>query len=101
MKRLLTLVKTKYYVLNFRMLLLLTLPQVSHANQISIETILNKAVVYLTGSVAKSAGLLAILGTGYLTLITQKMPKEQFMMILLGLGVIFGGSSLYSTFVGN
>ena len=76
---------------------LCTLPSVSHAT--TIESILTKSVTYLTGTVAKSAGLLAILGTGYFTLFTQKMPKEQFVMVLLGLGIIFGVSSLYTTLI--
>lgn len=79
-------------------LLLCTMPSASHAA--SIESILRKSATYLQGPVAKGAGLLAILGTGYFTLFTQKMPKEQFIMILVGLGIIFGGSSLYSSLIG-
>ncbi|HHX8430823.1 TPA: TrbC/VirB2 family protein [Legionella pneumophila] len=91
--------KNKAAVVNEMLLLVLcTVPSASHAA--SIETILRKSATYLQGPVAKGAGLLAILGTGYLTLFTQKMPKEQFVMILVGLGIIFGGSSLYSSLIG-
>ncbi|WP_373443278.1 hypothetical protein ABXK18_00050 [Legionella pneumophila 130b] len=37
---------------------------------------------------------------GYLCLARQKFPKEYFVMILVGMGIIFGGSSLYSTLIG-
>lgn len=91
--------KNKVSVINEVFLLLLfAMPNVSHAT--SIESILRKTASYLQGPVAKGAGLLAILGAGYFTLFTQKLPKEQFLMILLGLGIIFGGSSLYTSLVG-
>jgi len=91
--------KNKVTMVNEALLLLLcTTPGVSHAA--SIESILRKSANYLQGPVAKGAGLLAILGTGYLTLFTQEMPKKQFVMILVGLGIIFGGSSLYSSLIG-
>lgn len=91
--------KTKMGLVNEALLVVLcTIPGASHAA--SIESILEKSATYLQGPVAKGAGLLAILGTGYLTLFTQKMPKEQFVMILVGLGIIFGGSSLYSSLIG-
>jgi type IV secretion system protein VirB2 len=80
------------------LLALIVLPGASHAA--TIETILNKSVGYLQGPVAKGLGLLAIIGTGYLCVVKQRVPKEQFAMVLLGLGIIFGGSSLYSTLVG-
>lgn len=73
------------------------IPSAGHAA--NIESILRQSAQYLTGPVAKGAGLLAILATGYLTLFTQKMPKEQFVMVLLGLGIIFGGTSLYTTLI--
>ncbi|VEG91201.1 TrbC/VirB2 family protein [Legionella spiritensis] len=66
----------------------------------TIETVVNNAVSYLQGPVARGAGVLVIVGTGYLCIAQQKMPKERFAMILVGLGVIFGGSSLYSMLVG-
>lgn len=91
--------KTKLGLVNEALLVVLcATPCASHAA--SIETILRKSATYLQGPVAKGAGLLAILGTGYFTLFTQKMPKEQFVMILVGLGIIFGGSSLYSSLIG-
>ncbi|EEZ95955.1 TrbC/VirB2 family protein [Legionella longbeachae] len=66
----------------------------------SIESILNNTVRFLQGPVAKAVGLVAIVGTGYLCIAQQKLPKERFVMILVGLGIIFGGSSLYSLLIG-
>lgn len=79
-------------------MLLILLPTSTHAA--TIESILNKGVHFLQGPVAKAAGLLAIVGSGFLCLYKQQLPKDQFVMILVGLGIIFGGSSLYSTLVG-
>lgn len=79
-------------------MLLILLPTATHAA--TIESILNKGVHFLQGPVAKAAGLLAIVGSGFLCLYKQQLPKDQFVMILVGLGIIFGGSSLYSTLVG-
>lgn len=84
---------------NYAMLsALLVLPGASHAA--TIETILNNSVRYLQGPVAKGLGLIAIVGSGYLCVVKQRLPKEQFAMVLVGLGIIFGGSSLYNTLIG-
>jgi type IV secretion system protein VirB2 len=86
--------------LNYRVLLLLALaPTTTFAA--SIETILNNSVRFLQGPLAKAVGLVAIVGSGYLCIAKQKLPKEQFAMILIGLGIVFGGSSLYSTLIGG
>lgn len=77
---------------------LLTLPGASHAA--SIESILTKSAAYLQGSLAKSLGIIAIVASGYMCVVKQQLPKEQFAMILVGLGIIFGGGSLYTTLVG-
>jgi type IV secretion system protein VirB2 len=77
---------------------LLIVPGMGHAA--SIETVLNNGVKLLQGPIAKGVGLIAIIGSGYLCLARNKLPKEQFVMILVGLGIIFGGTSLYSALVG-
>ena len=90
--------KKKTTLINEALLLLLsTIPTASHAT--SIESILKGATTYLTGTVAKAAGVLAIIGVGYLTLYTQKLPKEYLIAILIGSGFIFGGSELYNKVV--
>jgi type IV secretion system protein VirB2 len=77
---------------------LFALPQASHAA--TIDSILRNTISYLQGSVAKSVGLASIIVSGYLCIAKQKLPKETFVMILVGMGIIFGGSSLYNTLIG-
>lgn len=90
--------RTKHRISETMVALSILLPTATHAA--TIESILNKGVHFLQGPVAKAAGLLAIVGSGFLCLYKQQLPKDQFVMILVGLGIIFGGSSLYSTLVG-
>lgn len=75
----------------------LALPATSHAA--TIEGIINKTVAYLQGSLAKAVGILAIVIVGYLCLWHQKFPQEVFISVLIGLGIIFGASTLYSAFI--
>jgi type IV secretion system protein VirB2 len=77
---------------------LFVLPEASHAA--TIDSILRNTISYLQGSVAKSVGLASIIVSGYLCIAKQKLPKETFVMILVGMGIIFGGSSLYNTLIG-
>lgn len=78
--------------------LLFLIPATSHAT--SVQTILDKTATYLSGPLARSLGILVLMVLGYLCLVQQKFPKEQFAMMLVGLGIIFGGSSLYGLLVG-
>jgi len=73
-------------------------PSLSHAQ--SIESIINRTTSYLQGGLARTVGIFCIIISGYLCLARQKFPKEYFIMILVGMGIIFGGSSLYSTLIG-
>lgn len=93
------LIKKANSTINNKLLLaLFAIPQVSHAA--TIDTILRNTISYLQGSVAKSVGVASIIISGYLCIAKQKLPKETFVMILVGMGIIFGGSSLYSTLIG-
>lgn len=74
------------------------LPSISQAQ--TIESILNRTIGYLQGGLAKIVAILCIIIAGYLCLARQKFPKEYFIMILVGMGIIFGGSTLYSTLIG-
>jgi len=74
------------------------LPTLSHAQ--TIDSIINRSITYLQGGLAHTVGIFSIVISGYLCLVRQKFPKEYFMMILVGMGIIFGGSSLYSTLIG-
>lgn len=76
----------------------LLMPALSHAQ--SIESIINRTTSYLQGGLARTVGIFCIIISGYLCLARQKFPKEYFIMILVGMGIIFGGSSLYSTLIG-
>ena len=78
--------------------LLLLNPSISHA--ITIESIVSRTTSYLQGGIARSIGVLAVVVMGYLCLVRHKFPKEYLMMVLVGLGIIFGGSSLYNSLVG-
>jgi type IV secretion system protein VirB2 len=74
------------------------MPSLSHAQ--TIEGIINRTVTYLQGGLARTMGIFCIIIAGYLCLAMQKFPKEYFIMILVGMGIIFGGSSLYMTLIG-
>ena len=76
---------------------LITLPLDSHAT--SVETVLNRAATFLGGPLAKSVGVVVLIGAGYLCLVQQKFPKEQLAMVLVGLGIIFGAASLYGSLI--
>ncbi|WP_235318198.1 TrbC/VirB2 family protein [Legionella pneumophila] len=65
-----------------------------------IESIINRTINYLQGGLARTVGVFCIIIAGYLCLARQKFPKEYFVMILVGMGIIFGGSTLYSTLIG-
>ena len=71
------------------------------ARATSVESVLNNAHTYLSGSVARSAGIVAIVVAGYLCIAQQRIPKQTFLMILVGFGLIFGADSLYSTLIGS
>lgn len=80
-------------------LLLLALPATSHAAT-TIESILTKSASLLQGSMARALGILAIIGCGYLCIVKQQLPKEKLAMVLLGLGLIFSASYIYTKVVG-
>ena len=87
------------WLTRLNLLLFTSLPAAAHAA--SIEEILNNAHTYLSGSVARSAGIIAIVVAGYLCIAQQRIPKQTFLMILVGFGLIFGADSLYSTLIGS
>ena len=77
---------------------LLALPATSHAK--SIQTILEKSARYLNGPLARSVGVVVLIGAGYMCLVQHKFPKETLGFMLLGLGIIFGGAQLYDLLIG-
>ena len=76
----------------------LIFPSISQAQ--SIESIINRSITYLQGGLARTVGVFCIIISGYLCLARHKFPKESFVMILIGMGIIYGGSALYSTLIG-
>lgn len=93
-----TLKKHKARFHELLLLSLLALPGASHAA--TIESILQKGANYLQGTLARAVGVIVIISCGYLCLYKQRLPKEQFVMVLVGLGIILGGSTLYTTLTG-
>ena len=79
---------------DYALLACVLFPSLSHATD--IESIINGTVNYLQGGLARSVGILCIIISGYLCLARQRFPKEYLAMILVGLGLIFGGSYLYT-----
>jgi type IV secretion system protein VirB2 len=77
---------------------LLSSPSVSFAQD--LQGVINNTVTYLRGGTARAVGILCIIITGYLCLARQVFPKESFMMVLVGMGLIFGSASIYSTLIG-
>lgn len=79
------------------MFLMLLLPQISQAA--SVQSILEHAQTWLQGPLAKAVGMVAVIGCGYMCIFQQRLPKSQFLMVLVGLGIVFGASSLYGTLI--
>lgn len=75
------------------------LPCPSHAQ--NIEGIINRTARYLQGGIAKALGFLCIVVGGYLCLHQQRFPKSYFIIMLIGLGIIFGASTIYNYCVGG
>lgn len=72
-------------------------PTFSYA--LDIETIVNRTTSYLQGGLARSMGVLTIVVCGYLCLAQNRFPKQYFILVLLGMGLIFGASALYSRLI--
>lgn len=61
-----------------------------------VTSVIDNGVEYLQGGVARSVGVIAIVVAGYLCIGKQMFPKVYFAMILIGLGLIYGATELYS-----
>lgn len=90
----------KYFFSIYVLSLMLPLDAFASGGHITITSILDKLVGILQGDIAKCIGLIAVVGSGYLCIFKQRFPKEQFLLTLVGLGVVFGSSSIYSALVG-
>ncbi|RAP36655.1 hypothetical protein B1207_07580 [Legionella quinlivanii] len=61
----------------------------------SIETVINGAVKYLQGGLVRSVAVAGIVTLGYMCFKLQKFPKEYFVYLLVGLGLVFGAGEIY------
>ena len=64
-----------------------------------IGAIVTRTTSYLQGGLARSMGVLTIVVCGYLCLAQNRFPKQYFILVLLGMGLIFGASALYSRLI--
>lgn len=61
---------------------------------ITPETIVQNIIDYLTGDLARVVGVIVVVGAGYMYLETEQMQKKTFVRIVIGMGLILGGSTL-------
>jgi type IV secretion system protein VirB2 len=69
-------------------------------NQTNIETMLDNLVEFMTGPIAVSAGIIAIVLCGYM-LISGNGNKGLMITVILGIIVIFSASWLVTTISGT
>ena len=95
-------ITTKFNHLNNLLMTLFLLPEVSFATEskVTLVTVLETITKFLTGDLARSAGVLAIVGAGYMFLIANRIEKETFMKIAVAMSIILGAPTLYETVVG-
>ena len=75
---------------------LISLPGPSFASSsgITVVSILQHAIDYLTGDLARVTGVAAVVISGYLFLAQHRIQKTTFIAIAVGMGIILGGSTL-------
>ena len=59
-----------------------------------IDTVLKALLDYLTSTPARIVAVLAIISVGYATLHLGRMPKQKAIAVVVGIGIIFGGSAV-------
>lgn len=80
-------------LINHALLPLVLLPTRTFAADVT--SVVDNAVEYLQGGLARSVGVIAIVIAGYLCIGKQMFPKMYFAMILVGLGLIYGAAEIY------
>ena len=75
---------------------LISLPGPSFASSsgITLVSIVEHVIGYLTGDLARVTGVAAIIISGYLFLFQHRIQKTTFISIAAGMGIILGGSTL-------
>ena len=76
---------------------LLAIP--GQANAATLLSTVNNLTSYLSGDMAKAAGGLIIVVAGYMCFAGNDLPKKRFFQIVVGLGLILGGSDIYTRLV--
>lgn len=73
---------------------LMTMPLTCFAGGITPESIAQNIIDYLTGNLARTVGALVVIGSGYAHLHLQRLSKQKFIAIVVGMSLIFGGAEL-------
>ena len=60
----------------------------------TIGKVLDNLIGYLTSTPARALAVIAIIGIGYSTWHLGKIPKERAMAIIIGIGIVFGATTL-------
>ena len=75
--------------------LVLGLPTSCFASSgVTLVSIAENTIDYLTGDLARVAGVVAVVVSGYLFLFQHRIQKSTFISIAAGMGIILGGSTL-------
>ena len=83
--------KTQYLILST----LVSLPVPCLASSgITLVSIAQNSIDYLTGDLARVCGVAAVVISGYLFLFQNRIQKTTFISIAAGMGIILGGSTL-------
>lgn len=61
---------------------------------VTLVSIAENCIDYLTGDLARVTGVVAIVVAGYLFLFQHRIQKSTFISIAAGMGIILGGSTL-------
>ena len=61
---------------------------------ITLVSIVENTIDYLTGDLARVCGVAAVVISGYLFLFQHRIQKTTFISIAAGMGIILGGSTL-------
>jgi type IV secretory pathway VirB2 component (pilin) len=61
---------------------------------VTLVSIAENCIDYLTGDLARVTGVAAIVVSGYLFLFQHRIQKSTFISIAAGMGIILGGSTL-------
>lgn len=67
----------------------------------TLTDVLQHALDYLTSTPARVLATIAIVGVGYASWHLGKIPKERAIAIIVGIGIVFGATTLLNILVGG